>query len=60
MLDRMHGAKVTCDELKTFYNSAFKMSSRCYLVNQLLTTVQSAPQLKMNIHGSLWHFAGSR
>jgi hypothetical protein len=21
MLDRMHGAKVTCDELKTFYNS---------------------------------------
>jgi hypothetical protein len=23
MLDRMHSAKVSCDELKTFYNSAF-------------------------------------
>ena len=23
MLDRMHGSKVSCDELKTFYNSAF-------------------------------------
>lgn len=60
MFERMHNAKVTCDEMKVFYSSMLE-SIEEDLSNRRDSDrfSQPEPQSKRNTPESSWHCAGS-
>ena len=54
----MHNAKVTCDELRSFYNS-MRSNYMTVLEKSLIRIKQLEPQLKMSIPGNFSLYAAN-
>jgi hypothetical protein len=56
LLQRMHNAKQTCDELRVFYNGQFLPSN----LNHSIDSLQHAPPSKTIMRGNYCHYHESR